>query len=125
MALGLGLLVLPVLLLVLTLPTWEERTVDARDMAANAARTLATATDWSSGVAAAEQTLAEMAANDGLPGGQVSVAYRGTLSPGATVTAAVTVTIPAGTIPGLGQVGSLHYTASSTQHVDSYKSQPA
>lgn len=123
MTLGLGLLVIPVLLLVLTVPTWEERTVDARDAAANAARTLVTADTWAAGVAAADQTVATEATNDGLTASQMVVNYRGALTPGATVTATVTVTIPAGTIPGIAAFGTLHYTASSTQHVDSYRSE--
>lgn len=124
MMLGLGLLVIPVLLLVLTVPTWEERTVDARDAAANAARALVTADTWAAGVAAADQAVATEATNDGLTPSQIAVSYRGALTPGATVTATVTVTIPAGAIPGIGAFGTLHYTASSTQHVDSYRSSP-
>lgn len=123
MTLGLGLLVIPVLLLVLTVPTWEERTVDARDAAANAARTLVTADTWATGVAAADQTVATEATNDGLGASQMVVSYGGALTPGATVTATVTVTIPAGTIPGIGAFGTIHYSASSTQHVDSYRSE--
>jgi hypothetical protein len=124
MMLGLGLLVIPVLLLVLTLPTWEERTVDARDAAANAARTLVTADTWTDGVSAADQMVEEEAVNDGLSTNQVSVSYSGALTPGANVTATVRVTIPAGVIPGIGAFGTLHYTASSTQHVDDYRSDP-
>ncbi len=122
MTLSLGLVVIPVLLLVLTLPTWEERTVDARDAAANAARVLATAATWPAGVTAADQMVAEMTANDGLAPSEVNVAYTGALAPGATVTAVVTVTIPAGMIPGIGAVGTFHYTAQSTQHVDTFRS---
>ena len=123
MMLGLGLLVIPVLLIVLTLPTWEERSVDARDAAANAARALATAGTWTTGVAAADQTVAEAVTNDGIAPTQIVTSYRGALTPGATVTATVTVTIPAGMVPGIGAFGALHYTASSTQHVDSYRSE--
>ena len=36
--LGVGFLVLPVMVLVLTLPTWEQRVVDAQDAARSAAR---------------------------------------------------------------------------------------
>lgn len=120
--LGLGVLVIPVLLLVLTLPTWEERTVDARDVAANASRVLVTADSWAAGVTAADQAVAQEAANDGLSDNQVSVAYSGSLTPGATVTATVTITVPGGAIPGIGNFATWHYTASSTQHVDSYRS---
>ena len=122
MMLGLGLLVIPVLLLVLTLPTWEQRTVDARDIAAQAARALVTADTWTAGLSAADQTVTEETANDGLNPTDVTASYNGTLTPGATVTATITVIIPAGAIPGIGHFGTLHYTASSTQHVDTYRS---
>jgi hypothetical protein len=123
MALGVSLLVIPVLLVVLTVPTWEERTVDAKDMAANAARILASASAWQPGITQADQTIAEMATNEGIPAGQVDVSYRGSLNPGAAVTVDITVTIPAGTIPAIGSFGTLHYTASSTRHIDNYKSE--
>ena len=122
MMLGVGLFIIPILLLVLTVPTWEARTLDARDAASDAARALATADTWSAGVNAADQTISEETANDGLNPADITVRYSGTLTPGATVTAAVTVTIPAGAVPGLGAFGTLHYTAESTQHVDSFRS---
>ena len=121
--LGLGFLVIPVLLLVLTLPTWEERTVDAHDAAAQAARVLATADTWASGIAAADRVVAEEAVNAGLAANQVSLDCSGSLAPGAAVTATVTVSVPGGAIPGIGTFATWHYTATSTQHVDSYKSE--
>jgi hypothetical protein len=119
--LGVALIVMPVMLLVLTLPTWEQRAVDAQDAARNAARALVTADNWGDGVSAANQTVSDLVVGDGLPPEDLTVAYSGTLDPGGTVTAAVTVVIPAGNLPGLGFVGELHYTASSTEHVDSYR----
>jgi hypothetical protein len=121
--LGLTFIVIPVLILVLTLPTWLERTVDARDAAAQAARTLVTADTWTAGVTAAEQTVATETANDGLSRADLTASYTGTLTPGGSVTATVTVTIPAGAIPGIGAFGTEHYTASSTQLVDDYRSE--
>lgn len=121
MMLGITLVVIPVLLLVLTIPTWLERSVDARDAAANAARALATANTWDSGTAAADQTVSELISGDGLNPNDVKVSYTGSLNPGGTVTATVTVVIPAGVIPGIGRYGTIHYTTTSTQHIDSYK----
>jgi len=121
MMLGVTLVVIPVLLLVLTIPTWLERSVDARDAAANAARALATANTWAAGTAAANQTVAELITGDGLNPNDVEVTYGGSLNPGATVTATVTVELPAGVIPGIGHYGTIRYTATSTQHIDSYK----
>ena len=119
--LGVSLLVLPVMVLVLTLPTWEERTVDAQDAARDAARALVTADNWSDGLSAANTAVSQMVAGDGLPAEDVEASYSGFLDPGGTVTVAVTVVIPAGNVPGLGFVGQLHYTASSTEHVDAYR----
>ena len=121
MMLGVTLVVIPVLLLVLTIPTWLERSVDARDAAANAARALATANTWADGITAANQTVTELIAGDGLNPNDVEVTYAGSLNPGATVTATVTVELPAGVIPGIGHYGTIRYTATSTQHVDSYR----
>jgi hypothetical protein len=119
--LGVGFIVLPVLVLVLTLPAWEQRAVDAQDAARNAARALATAGDWAQGEMAADQVVYEMVTSDGLEAGDVSTQLTGSLDPGGTVTASVTVLVPAGNVPGLGFIGALHYTASSTEHVDSYR----
>jgi hypothetical protein len=112
--LGLGLIVMPVLVLVLTLPTWEQRTVDAQDAARNGARALVMADDWDDGVAAADQTVYEIVSSDGLVAGDVSLRLAGS-------SASVTVLVPAGNFPGLGFIGTLHYTASSTEHVDAYR----
>jgi len=119
--LGLGFIVLPVLVLVLMVPTWEQRTVDAGDAARSAARALVTAPDWGDGVAAAQQAVAEIVTSDGLVPAEVSTAFSGSLDPGQTVTVSVTVLVPVGALPGLGFVGALHYTASSTQHVELYR----
>ena len=119
--LGLGLIVIPVLVLVLMLPTWEQRTVDAQDAARDAARALVEADDWGDGVAAADQAVYEIVSSDGLVAADVSLSLTGSLEPGGTVTASVTVLVPAGNVPGLGFMGTLHYTASSTEHVDAYR----
>jgi hypothetical protein len=118
--LGIAFVVLPVMVLVLVLPTWEQRAVDAQDAARNAARSLVEAVNWGAGVAAASQTILAAAEADGLPPDDISVSCSGSLSPGSAVTVSVTVAVPVGDVPGLGAVGTLHYTASSTEHVDSY-----
>ena len=80
-----------------------------------------TADNWDDGISAADEAVSQLVAGDGLPPSDLTVTYSGSLNPGGTVSAAVTVVIPAGNIPGLGFVGALHYTASSTEHVDSYR----
>lgn len=122
--LGLAFIVVPVILVVVSLPIWESRTVDARDVAAQAARTLVTADTWTAGVTAAQQLVNQEAANDGLNPADLSATFAGTLNPGGAVTATVTVTVPAGQLPGIGGIGTWHYTASSTQHVDTYRDSP-
>lgn len=122
LVLGLGLLLIPVLLLVLTIPTWEARTVDARDAAATAGRTLVTADSWSAGVSAAVQAVEEIGANDGIARSELTTQFQGSLTRGSTVTVEVTIDIPAAEIPLIGTVGSVHYTAVSSQLVDQYRS---
>lgn len=125
LVLGLAFIVLPVMALVLAVPTWEQRAVDAQDAARVGARALATASSWSGGESSASLAVEEVLLADGLPAGDVRVAFGGSLAPGGTVTASVTVVVPAGLLPGLGAIGQLHYTARSTDHVDSYEDSPA
>lgn len=122
LVLGLGLIVIPVFLLVLTLPTWEARTVDARDASRNAVRALVTADTWSSGVAAANEAVHEIASNNGVSDADISARYTGSLTRGSEVTATVTITLPDTAIPGIGTFGVSHYTASSTEEVDPFRS---
>ena len=120
------------LIFVLAIPPWESRTADARDAAHNAARALALTPNWAQAEAAAAEEVAGTTGDDGVPTTDVSANYTyslpsgaslgpdGTLAPGSTVTAAVTVVIPAGYIPGVGTYASVHYTATYTATIDSY-----
>ena len=121
LVLGVALIVLPVMVLVLTVPIWEQRTVDAQDAARAAARAMVIAQNEPTGIAAADEAVDDVFGGDGIPANDVAVAYTGEDLPGGLVTVSVTVVIPAGEIPGLGWIGELHYTASSTEHVDSYE----
>lgn len=121
LALGVAFIIFPVLSLVVTIPTWLARSVAARDAAAAAAAAMAGASSWAAGTTAADRLVAQTAVNDAIGASQIAVSYAGSLNPGATVTATVTVTIPAGVIPGVGSYGAVHYSASSTEHVDTYK----
>ena len=122
LVLGLGLLLVPLLLIVLSIPTWEARTVDARDAASLAARVLVTSSTWGDGVVAARNAIAEVGTNDGISPDQIRSAFDGSLARGSTVRVEVTVVIPATQIPLVGAVGSLHYTATSYEMVDQYRS---
>lgn len=121
--LAISLLVFPVLIMVLSFPTWSERQIDATTAARNAARILVIAPDWNTGVAAANQVVNEIAVNNGLNPADVTVSYSGSLSRGATVSASVTVLIPATVFPGFHiTTAAIHWTATSTENVDDYRS---
>ena len=79
--LGTTLIVMPVMVLVLTLPTWEQRAVDAQDAARTAARALVTADDWDDGISAADEAVSQLVAGDGLPPADLTVTYSGSLTP--------------------------------------------
>ncbi|MFI5046355.1 MAG: hypothetical protein ACHQIG_04775 [Acidimicrobiia bacterium] len=123
---GLGLLLLPVAVLVFTLPTWSERQSGARAIAREVARETAR-----SGVcdpAPAVELAAEMARNLGMPPDAASIALAcraGTvLEPGTDVEVGVTVRMPAVHLPAIGDVASWSWTARHRQPVDTYGALP-
>jgi len=124
LAIGIGLLVFPVALLVLTLPTWSERQTTARSVAREVARVVAVA-----GVCDRERAVdtgSEMARNLGLPPGDLDVqldcAPRARLVRGENVRASVTVAVPAVDLPAIGSVGAWRWTAHHSEPVDQYRS---
>jgi hypothetical protein len=124
LALGIGLLVFPVSLLVLTLPTWSERQTTARSVAREVARVVAVA-----GVCDRErafETGRDMARNLGLPPAdldiQLDCAPGARLPRGEPVRASVTVAVPAVDFPGIGSVGAWSWTAHHSEPVDQYRS---
>jgi hypothetical protein len=124
LALGIGLLLFPVALLVLTLPTWSERQTTARSIAREVSRIVAVA-----GVCDRERaadTGAGMARNLGLVSSDVDVQLDCVpgerLSRGGNVRASVTVRVPAVTFPGIGSVGAWSWTAHHSEPVDQYRS---
>ena len=122
LVLGLGLLVLPVALLVLTLPGWSERQVTARVISREVARRAAR--EGVCDVAAARALTATMAANLGVPSSDLSTAVScadgAVLAPGSDVEARVTVRMPAVEVPGIGAVGAWSWTARHREPVDRY-----
>lgn len=126
LAMGVGLLIFPVALLVLTLPAWSERQVTARVISREVARRVAR--DGVCDVAAARALGATMARNLGVPadGLEVDVVCPGgsVLTPGADVEARVTVPMPAVQIPGIGAVGAWSWTARHREPVDRYGAAP-
>jgi len=124
LVLAVGMLLIPVACLVLTLPTWVERQTVARTAAREAARQLAGAPTWSAGMSQADRTVSEITDNNGLAPGDMRAGYQGSLARGSTVTARVTIDIPAVNLPLFGPTGGFSYTASHDELVDRYRSQP-
>lgn len=124
LALGIGLLVFPVALLVLTLPTWSERQTTARSIAREVARVVAVEGVCDRGLAI--ETGEEMARNLGLAPSDFDVALDcstgARLSRGRNVQASVTVGVPAVDIPGIGAIGAWAWTAHHSEPVDQYRS---
>lgn len=123
-ALGVGVLVLPVALLVLTLPTWVERQSAARLAAREAARTVVVADSLAAGIAAGHDAAARVATNHGIDPADLPVTFAGSLARGGTVTATVDARFPATAFPGLGAAGAFSVTITHTEHVDAYRSLP-
>ncbi len=122
LVMSLALLVLPIALLVLTLPTWFARQNLARLAAQQAARIAVVARSAPQGEAVAR----EIAANNGLdPDRDMTVAFDpgSSLDRGGVVIAEVTVRIPLSAIPGL-RLGGFSWTARFSEQVDRYRSAP-
>jgi hypothetical protein len=119
---GLALLLLPVALVVLTLPTWSERQSTARAIAREVARQTARA-GWCD-TDGAQALAGRMAGNLGVPPGGASVAVScapgDVLPPGGAVEVAVTVRMPAVHLPAVGDVAAWSWTARHRQPVDTY-----
>ena len=123
-ALGIGLLVFPVALLVLTLPTWSERQTTARSIAREVSRVVAVSGVCDRGRATG--TGQDMARNLGLAPRDIDVqldcAPGERLRRGGSVRASVTVAVPAVAFPGIGSVGAWSWTAHHSEPIDQYRS---
>jgi hypothetical protein len=125
--LGVAVIILPVTLLVLVLPTWSERQAMARRAAGESAREVVLADSWSAGVGAARAVVGQVAANYGVSLGDVrgpDFSAGGGLAAGQTVVSRVTVRMPVLVIPMVGRVGSWSWTAVHAERVDDYRSFP-
>jgi hypothetical protein len=124
LALGIGLLVFPVALLVLTLPSWSERQTTARSIAREVSKVAAVAGVCDRGRAV--ETGQDMARNLGLAPSDIDVqldcAPGERLQRGGSVRASVTVAVPAVTFPGIGSVGAWSWTAHHSEPIDQYRS---
>jgi len=119
-AAAVGLLLIPAVILVLSFAPWVERQMMAREIARDAARSVALAAAMVDISAGADQT----ARNYGVDPGDVQVLVDGDLGRGGLVTATVTVHMPAIDIPGIGGLGSVAWNVHHTEQVDLYRSLP-
>lgn len=124
LAMGVGVLLLPVAVLVLLLPTWVERQSMARLAAQEAARAVVLADSDASARTAAEEAARTIAANHGLGQDLRTVEVSGGLVRGGTVTATVRVRVPLTALPFAGDVGGFTVTARHREPVDRYRSFP-
>lgn len=123
-ALGIGVLVLPVALLVLSLPAWVERQSAARLAAQEAARAAVVADSMPVGVAAGEAAAAQVAANHGIDPADFTVTFAGGVARRQELTATVTARFTTLPLPGLADAAGFTWTTSHTEYVDAYRSLP-
>lgn len=113
-----GLLLVPFGMLIISAPTWVERQTAARDAAAESARYLVLHPNEPS---MALDIIREVEAGYQLPPGslvlEIAVFER---VPGGQVTSAVTVEIPAVSLPIFGGIGAVGWTAEHTERVPDF-----
>ena len=116
-----ALLLLPVVVVVATMPGWAERRHTATVAAREAARVLVE--EWPDADAAAAVLVAtDVAADHGVDSSDVAVRVLSVgEARGGEVVVEVDVTMPAVGVDGMS-VGSWHYTARATRRVDDYRS---
>ena len=114
--------IVAVAMVVFTLASWAERHSAARAAADEAARAVVTAESWDVGVERAQEIVDEIETTYGLDAGALSLELSGSLTRGGTVTAEVTTTVGAVSLPMDVEVGSMAYTVSHSEPVDRYRS---
>lgn len=120
---GIGLLLFPLVMLIAAIPTWIEAKAMGELAAQEAARALALADTPEAGEASGTEIANRIAANHGFEG-SVSVAFSGSLDWGETVSATVTVPVPALAIPGIGTFVGTTVSFSHAERVDDFRSFP-
>jgi predicted signal transduction protein with EAL and GGDEF domain len=121
---GLAVLVAPIALVVLTLPTWFARQNVARLAAQQAARTAAVTLSAAQGTAIARAIGVDNHLDPAR--GELSVAFdpASSFGRGGTITAEVTVRMPLTVIPALGTIGGFSLTEKFSESIDKYRSLP-
>lgn len=122
LALGLAVLVLPLLMAVATLPQWLDRESVTALAAREAARAFVLAGDQAQAVREAQDVARRIAAAHGVAERDFSVRVSGTLARGAAVTVRTSVRVPLVRVPLLGRVGGFTITRRHQETVDPYRS---
>jgi hypothetical protein len=117
---SIAVLLLPVVLLVATLPVWAERKHAAAGAAREAASAAVLRAEVDSG--AAQLVAREVAANYGIDSRDVTVNVRPGAARGAYVTVDVHIRMPAIAVGGLFSAGAWTYTATQHRRLDDYRS---
>jgi hypothetical protein len=131
LALGLGLLVLPIAMLVALFPGWAERTAMARVAAQEAARIAALADSVEAGQQAGEELVLRIAANHDVAPEDVLLAEvlvpvdaLGDPLRGGEVVATVRVAIPVPALPLGLSAAPLRRTVTHRERIDDHRSLP-
>ena len=122
MTLAVGLIMLPIVMLVASIPRWVETRSMAELAAQEAARVVVLSDQLAAGQAAGEAMARQIATNHGIDGSSLSVSYAGVLDWGQEISASVTVPMPLLSIPLIGEFAVTDYTAEHTERVDDYRS---
>jgi hypothetical protein len=121
LVLAIGLLLLPIVLLVGSLPQWSERQHAAIVAAREAAQVAGQ--EWpADGQDDAERVARDVMATYGIGRADVKIVVSPAPGRGGLVTATVTVRMPALAVPLLARVGSWTWTAREAVRIDDYRS---
>lgn len=124
---GIALLVLPVAILVVSLPVWAEAQTSARVVAREAARVLAVADDDVTGRTDAAAMVARVADNLGVDLAAPPVfagSVEGPAGHEAEVSAVITVRLPLLALPLLADLAAVDWSVEHREPVDVYRSRP-
>lgn len=122
---GIALLVLPMVILIVSLPVWAETQSSARVVVREAARILAGADDDATGRAAATAMAGRVADNLGvelISGPRFEGSVEGAPGQESEVAAAVTVRLPLLALPLLADLTAVEWTVEHREPVDAYRS---
>ncbi len=126
---GLGLVVVPAAVAVLSLAPWYERAGMASLAAQEAARAAVLADDWEAAVDASTRAVAAIEARSCIedPGClrvELASSSPGRLDRGGSVSATVTVRMPMAVVPFVGTVADFEHRVTHRETIDRYRSFP-